>query len=130
MNKKYDVKRSYFGRYKKPNGISIARGMPKGWDLKRCIPELFPTWAMIKGKLGHDEFTRQYHKYVLDKLDPYKILEKANGMVMLCWETPDKFCHRETVANWIEKETGIVVPEFSFEFDNKPKEIEQLSLIE
>jgi hypothetical protein len=32
--------------------------------------------------------------------------------VCLCWERPtDSFCHRWTLAHFIERETGIVVPE-------------------
>ncbi len=104
------IKTSYFSKYKEPNGVCIARGRPK-WFKGESIPELFPTWDMIKGNLSEEEYTRQYYERILSKCDPREIVKKAEGRVLLCWEKTGSFCHRRIVADWIERETGIVVPE-------------------
>jgi hypothetical protein len=31
--------------------------------------------------------------------------------VLLCWESPEQFCHRHLVSKWMEYETGMYVPE-------------------
>ena len=33
---------------------------------------------------------------------------------LLCYEKPGDFCHRRIVAEWLEKGTGVVVPELKF----------------
>lgn len=96
----------------------ISRTIPS--FIKDKIPsiqELYPTWDMINNK--HDEvtFTTLYNKEVLSKIDAFelmKYLETVNDKIaLLCWESPDKFCHRKIVAVWISITTGILVKEFT-----------------
>ena len=74
---------------------------------------------------------RQKYAKLLSKLDPYEVVNKAKQSVyeraikrgysddaagkvipvLLCWCQPSQFCHRHLVADWIEKETGMYVPE-------------------
>jgi hypothetical protein len=39
---------------------------------------------------------------------------------MLCWEAPGEFCHRRLVAEWLEGELGIQVPEWKLEQPDVP----------
>ncbi|EDP8947924.1 hypothetical protein IDN71_003483 [Salmonella enterica] len=32
--------------------------------------------------------------------------------VLLCWEKPGEFCHRQLVARWFRRELGIAVEEY------------------
>lgn len=113
-----NIKTSCFSIYKnKPEGVAISRGVPK-WFKGDKLMELCPSWALIKNtKLSEQEWVEEYHKEVLCNLDPHGIAEKVEGKVLLCWEKPGEFCHRRVVAEWIEKETGIVVPEYEEKAD-------------
>jgi len=53
---------------------------------------------------------------VLDLLDPrvtYETICKMAGpdAILVCWEGPTKFCHRQLVAQWFEDEIGCKIPE-------------------
>ena len=37
------------------------------------------------------------------------------SVVLLCWESPEKFCHRHILADYINKNSGVVVEEFGKE---------------
>jgi hypothetical protein len=65
--------------------------------------------------LPPEEFIRAYRAEVLDKLDPRQVLNDLGGdnCIMLCWEPPGQFCHRQVVAAWLKKELGLDVPEFN-----------------
>jgi hypothetical protein len=53
-----------------------------------------------------------YYKYVLNKLDPWKVYNDLGpDAVLLCHETFDKDCHRFIVAFWLFCSIGIIVPE-------------------
>jgi hypothetical protein len=105
---------SYFAKYKGENGVSIAGKCPtwfKGRQYKKLAPKL---WFFQKYKEDGDEqfYIEQYQKEVLDKLDAQKVYEElGKDAVLLCWEAPGKFCHRNLVANWLEQELGISVVE-------------------
>jgi uncharacterized protein (DUF488 family) len=63
-------------------------------------------------EMTDEEFERQFKEYVLDKLDAKEILnEMGEDAILLCWEPPGEFCHRRIVAQWLESELGIKVPE-------------------
>jgi len=61
------------------------------------------------------EYTRRFMEEILSQVDPQEILEKHQDAVLLCWEKPGDFCHRQLVADWIEKATGQKVPEITIE---------------
>lgn len=107
----YFAGRSWQGTGK---GVSISRGKPKWYD-GRTYDALAPPWNLVH---EHDEetFRRKYKRQVLDKLDPVQVVyELGDGAVMLCWEAPGEFCHRRVVAEWLEEELGITVPELGAE---------------
>jgi hypothetical protein len=39
--------------------------------------------------------------------------EVGNDAILLCWCPPQTKCHRRLVADWIETELGLYIPEYS-----------------
>lgn len=68
--------------------------------------------------LSNDEYVNRYLKeFSKDKLDKLKNLCDKCGdtkIVLLCYETPDKFCHRHIVSSIIKK-LGYQSTEFNFD---------------
>lgn len=53
-----------------------------------------------------------YKRQVLTKVDPQTIARiYGEYAILLCWEAKEKFCHRRIVAEWLERELNIEVPE-------------------
>lgn len=106
---------SYYARSAKhPNAVSIAGRAPEwyhGRQYKKLAP---PLWVFKKYKEDGDTefYTEHYYKEVLDKLDPAKVYEELGACaIILCYETPDKFCHRHLVAKWLSNKLGIAITE-------------------
>ena len=91
--------------------ISIARF--NRWNKLPKILDLAPTAKMLK--LPDEAFRAQYADQ-LASLDPRAILAGINTLAdgqdvaLCCFEKPDKFCHRQMVAEWFKK-NGIGVEE-------------------
>ena len=109
------MKTSYYSKNaNNKNAISIAGKCPdfyKGREYKTLAPKY---WFFKKYKKDGDEefYTKQYYKEVLNKLDPKKTYEElGENAILLCWEAPDKFCHRHIVAKWISLSLGIEIKE-------------------
>jgi uncharacterized protein (DUF488 family) len=71
------------------------------------------------GSITPEQYTEEYYRVVLSKLDPQEVLNEiislyGNDATLLCFEEAGEFCHRRIVADWIEKGTGIKVPELQF----------------
>lgn len=95
--------------------VAISRGVPKWFTPDVIYMPLAPSWQLIRIS-DETEYTRRYQAEVLDKLDANFVLSQfQDGAILLCWEPVGKFCHRRLVAEWIQKNTGIVVPELSLE---------------
>jgi len=97
-----------------PQAVAISRSLPRGWQ-GRVYRPLAPSWALVKAGLPPAELIRAYRAEVLDKIKPQKVLDDLGGddFIMLCWEPPGQFCHRQVVATWLKKELGLEVPEFN-----------------
>lgn len=113
---------SYFGNRaiaSHKNLIVIASSVPSQFKLPyRNYNPLIPGWRdLIKpfkqGELTELLYEELYQKNYLKRLNPRKVFYTDLGIdaVLLCWEAPDRFCHRRLVANWLEKELGVEVPE-------------------
>jgi|GEM_PF-3279071 len=111
-------------------GISVSCWHPKWYGNPIMMRSLAPHG------FKNDEPPEYIPKYksLLSKLDPHKISSEAKektyfkakerGLseeeadaitpILLCWETPNQFCHRHMISEWINKETGIHVPEVKF----------------
>lgn len=111
---------SYFGNVRNlPEDIipiSIAR-YAKYWGGLKFFP-LAPDSDTLKMEIS--EYTRRFTEK-LSKLEAVEILEELKELsqgkdfALLCYEKPGDFCHRRLVAEWIERKTGIEVPEYQVE---------------
>lgn len=114
------MRTSYFARYKGDNGVSICRLTPS-WYIGHEYRDLSPKYWMLSkyqdGTIDEDEYTRLFYRHVLSKLDASKVYSELRSMVgsddivLLCYEEPDKFCHRYIVAEWFKRELGIDILE-------------------
>jgi hypothetical protein len=60
-------------------------------------------------------FDREYRKQ-LDSLNAKQVAEDLGpNAVVLCWESFNVRCHRRLVAEWLEENLGIIVPELEHE---------------
>ena len=70
------------------------------------------------------EKIKEFYELRLKQLNPYEFIDSLNQrfgdeIILLCHELPgvelnkNHFCHRRLVADWIELETGIIIPEIS-----------------
>ena len=103
--------------------IAICGKAPKGWE-GLSYPPLAPLkWWWIEWKYNKNEdqeyFKGMYKDTVLDALIPlsvYNDLERMSGgkdVALVCYESPEKFCHRHLVADWF-KWSGISVDEYVY----------------
>jgi len=107
---------SCFKNYKEKNGIAICLYPPSGWTGK-IYKKLAPTERLFfdikRQNITREEYIHRYNTEILDKLDPNEVYEELKDNVLLCWEPPDKFCHRQLVAEWIYKNLNIRISEYS-----------------
>lgn len=106
--------------------VSIAGFSPK-WFRGYKLPELAPKkwWWKIwydsfKDNLESEEsktwYAEKYKETVLSELDQSDIIRKivhledenvCSNVTLLCYETPEKFCHRHLVAGWLNNSKDI-----------------------
>ena len=75
-----------------------------------------------------DEYIRSYYDIRLKDLDVKKLLNTLNekfgsDIILLCHEGLDEFCHRRLIADYIELETGIYIPEVSVDKEGNVKKL-------
>ena len=89
--------------------ISIAQGKPRGLEIL-YYRDLAPPWSLIreyKQTGDRDQYTRIYFEAVLNKLNQFQViadlivLAHSTNIALLCYEKPEKFCHRHLVAKWL-----------------------------
>jgi hypothetical protein len=104
--------------------ISISRGVPKWASPKVFMKELAPSWDMLN--LSESEYTIRFSK-ILEKQDPHLLYNElkamadehgCGGVVLMCYEKPDDFCHRHLVADWMNS-NGYDVTEFGANITSK-----------
>jgi hypothetical protein len=72
-----------------------------------------PRW-LLRAK-NPELFDREYRKQ-LEVLDAKQVVEELGpNATLLCWESFNVRCHRRLVAEWPQKELGIIVPELGHE---------------
>ena len=95
-----------------PNAVAICAGVPKGWG-GRQYRALAPRWNMLK--LPEAEYRAEYAA-ILARLDPAQVFaDLGPDAILLCWEQPGEFCHRRLIAEWLEENLGVEVPELGTE---------------
>lgn len=118
---------SYYGKVQKLRKenillVNIARKKPN-WFFGLSCEKLFPDRGMLK--LDEVEYTKRYEA-ILSRLPPMQVYREldtmmrnygASAVALVCWEKPEKFCHRHLVAKWFKEKLGMDVKEY----DYKPK---------
>ena len=79
-----------------------------------------------------DWYMKEFYNLRLKSLNPYELMDIlnqkfGNNIIFLCHELPgveinkEHFCHRRLLADWMELETGILIPELSIDEDGNIK---------
>lgn len=112
--------------------VAISLSVPR-W-LNASLPNcrvLNPKPYMLH--MEQEQYTVAYNR-ILDSLSPRQIVEFLEGVsegkdvVLLCYENPGYFCHRQLVAAWLNK-NGISVEEYFKPVEKKSKpEYDQMEL--
>ncbi|MBR6821373.1 MAG: hypothetical protein IKM55_04030 [Bacilli bacterium] len=144
---------SCYKNAKSGNLLSITGDGGNAWGFygnayKKMSPRLY-LWQYYEqnpDNLTEDElinwYIMEFYNLRLKDLNPYVLLDTlkqrfGEELILLCHELPgieinkEHFCHRRLLADWIELETGIVIPEVSIDeigiitttetYDLKPK---------
>lgn len=102
--------------------VSISRTKPefiKEIDtIFQLAPEQNILWNYKNGVIDEMEYTSKYLSQ-LDRIGIREILKSihkyGDNVVLLCWEAPDKFCHRHILADYINKRTNLNIKEYTNE---------------
>lgn len=108
-----------------PNAVAICRTITQwvrdlGFDGK-WRPDLAPSQKLLNRLTNEDMPEEAYAAEYLRELQrngltPQSILDSIpDGSVLLCYERPGDFCHRRVLADWIESQTGVKIPEWKNE---------------
>ena len=100
-----------------------AQGQPK-WFTGRQYKDLAPSWSLVH-ETDPRKYEKRYKAEVLDKLNILRVAADLEGCVLLCWERPDEFCHRQLVAKWLKENLLMEVPELEFEVVKKEKKAKE-----
>lgn len=100
--------------------ISISLNTPPGINCNNYIA-LAPTWNILNEYKhnGGDRllYSQRYNNEILAKLsadsviNDLKLLSGDKDVILLCYEKPFSFCHRQLVAKWLEN-NGFVCREY------------------
>lgn len=112
---------SYYQCTKKiTNPVGISQGKSrfgiKAKDYNKLAPPMYLVERYKSGSITKEQYSEEYYRVVLSKLDPHEVLNEivslfGDDATLLCFEKAGEFCHRRIVADWIEKGTGVNVPE-------------------
>lgn len=113
------MKTSSFSNYKGVNGVSIALYPPK-WFTGRSYASLTPPEDLLrwwnncqKSNSDWARYRYEYQNQVLFKLKPaYLVKDLGEDAVLLCWCKPGAACHRRIVADFLEFNLSIDIPEW------------------
>jgi len=102
---------------------SISRSRPAFWEDLPIIEELAPPAYLLNlrndGLVTDRQFSVVYAAEVLGKFSSaqnlvamlYARFGNQKPLGLICWETPDAFCHRHLVADFLRM-AGLTVPEW------------------
>lgn len=97
--------------------ISIALWCPR-WYGGAGMKSVAPTAYMVKGDISRERYIELYNREVLGRLkvedvvEEIEILSNGKDAALLCYERPGDFCHRHLLAEWLTRQSGLVVEEF------------------
>ena len=122
----------YFGPAYKKLAPKLATYTPyslKLEELKKLKEDVFKLKEYIEfRKQIEDEYIKSYYEIRLKNLDVKDLLYTlnkrfGNDIILLCHEPVDEFCHRRLIADYIELETGIYIPEVSVDSQGNVKKL-------
>lgn len=119
---------------------AISVGLPH-WYKGESLDFLAPTWEMVRGAKNDIITNQQYTEMYLDLLKERNfnaelfmewVDSNDHDVYLLCYEKPDGFCHRRIVADYIENDIGIKVPEWlnEKEYQAMKQKIKQKALVD
>jgi hypothetical protein len=124
MNPKNIQTSNYAHNGENLDAIGISCSSPK-WFMGATFPLLAPEWAMVdsikKGLISEKEYTLQYINLIKNRRNQGQLTAAMiydmlpENSILLCYEPPNEFCHRRVLAEWINIETGIEIPEWKSE---------------
>jgi hypothetical protein len=118
------IQTSYYQKsWSLPNAVGISQSVPK-WYTGTLYMKLAPPWEIVKIE-NEATFRRLYHEMVLSHLNPVHVANDLEAKVLLCWELNGQFRHRRLVAEWLEKNLLIKVPELDEPKVASPKGIQR-----
>jgi hypothetical protein len=92
-------------------GISIK---PSYWYRGSKDLRMAPTAEMLK--MSPAEYDAIFLGEILPAIDTRQIFgELGDNAVLLCYESPNVWCHRRPVAEWQERSLSVVIPELGFD---------------
>ncbi len=99
--------------------VGISGKIPDGFNGAR-YQQLAPKYSWWKQwhdeHMSNDWFVEKYYETVLSQLNPNEVITDLSkfgaNVVLLCYETPEKFCHRHLAADWLNKNTGADIIEY------------------
>ena len=82
-----------------------------------------------------DEYIKSYYEIRLKELDINLLLETlkekfGENIILLCHEPIKEFCHRRLVADYIELQTGVYIPELKITKAGKVKELKPIRYLD
>ena len=102
--------------------VGISGWSPDGYKGK-TYKKLAPKYTWWKewhdNNLSEQWYTEKYQETVLNVLNPLTVAHDLQSfgkdVVLLCFETPEKFCHRHLVAKWLNTHTKLNVFEYNLQ---------------
>ena len=99
--------------------VGISGKIPDGFNGAR-YQQLAPKYSWWKQwheeHKSNDWFVEKYNETVLSQLNPDKVINDLNkigkNIILLCYEIPEKFCHRHLAADWLNKNTNANIIEY------------------
>lgn len=87
----------------------------------------YEHYLLLKEQM-ENQYIKSFYETRLRDLDVYELLNSledqfGNDIILLCYENEKQFCHRRIVADYIELETGLYVPEVAVDEKGKVKEL-------
>jgi len=99
--------------FKKPVSVAFVSPLDfKGREYILLKPYATEYGKFRRGEMSEEEYSEYYNEEILGGLSPegvYKDL--GSDSTLLCWEPSGKFCHRRLIAEWLERNICIKIPE-------------------
>ena len=102
--------------------VGVSGKIPDGFNGKRYqkLAPKYDWWhEWHDKKLSNEWFKQKYYETVLNQLDAVSVVKElqdfGENIVLLCYETPEKFCHRHLAAEWLKEKAQLNVVEFELQ---------------